>query len=288
MNVLLALAAGLIAGLAIFIPIGHFYRVYAQISPLRGSHDYAHESAKVLAEDWNLYQSSKHKEEFWGSFSPVGLADRPMRNNLIAAADNIIDSYRGSNDTRLSDFDWSRARLCLRYALQIDPSDSKVKGKLALCEGYLNLSQNPRKPKAALSIDDFRQAASYLPRLPDPHLGLARLYIYAYQNVGEAMAEFQQAQRLGFQLGPREAAQEADGYMYRSEFDLSRARKAASKNKEEAEKWLQMSQDDMENARKLYEPLVGFANVNANIERVYQDRTEQIKLEQQVIANGGH
>jgi hypothetical protein len=27
-------------------------------------------------------------------------------------------------------------------------------------------------------------------------------------------------------------------------------------------------------------PLVGFANVNANLEQVYQDRSEQIKLEE--------
>ena len=60
------------------------------------------------------------------------------------------------------------------------PTDSKIKGKLALTDGYVNLIQveaaapkvrnspNPRLPKASVSIDAFRQAASYLPKSPDP------------------------------------------------------------------------------------------------------------------------
>jgi hypothetical protein len=139
--------------------------------------------------------------------------------------------------------------------------------------------QNPRPPKASLSISSFRQASSYQPNSPDPHLGLARLYIYGFHNVGEAMAEFQQAQRLGFQLGPREAAQQADGYLFRSEWELARARRAAPTDKHEAAKWLDMSRSDIDNARKLYEPLIGFANVTANLDQVYQDRSELARLE---------
>src|SRR6202012_3679128 len=105
------------------------------------------------------------------------------------------------------------------------------------------------------------------PRSPDPHLGLARVYVYAFHNIGEAMAETQQAQRLGFQGGPRESAQQADGYLYRAEWELGRARQAANTNKDEAEKWLQMSRADTESARKLYEPLVGFSNVSTNLEQ---------------------
>jgi hypothetical protein len=147
-----------------------------------------------------------------------------------------------------------------------------------LCDGYFNLAQNPHPPKASLSIDSFRQAASYLPRSPDPHLGLARLYIYAFHNVGEALAEFQQAQRLGFTLGAREMAQQADGFLYRSEWELSHARRVAAKDQEEAGKWLEMARQDIEKSRKLYEPLLGFANVSASLEQVYTDRNEQIQL----------
>jgi hypothetical protein len=97
------------------------------------------------------------------------------------------------------------------------------------------------------------------------------------------MAEFQQAQRLGFLLGPREAAEQADGYLYRSEWELSRARGAASSDKDEATRWLQMSRADIENARKLYEPLVGFANVSASLEQAHKYRVELNRLEAESV-----
>jgi tetratricopeptide (TPR) repeat protein len=202
-----------------------------------------------------------------------------LRDNLMTAGDNILDGYRTSSDTRLSDFDWSRARMCLQHALEIDPSDTKIKGKLALAEGYLNMVQYPRPPKVNLSISNFRQSASYLPKSPDPHLGLARLYVYSFRNIGEALPEFQQAQRLGYQLGPRENTQEADGFLYRSQYELGKARRAVRSNPEEASKWIEMSKVDADRARSLYEPLVGYSNVSANLELLYQDRAEQERLE---------
>jgi serine/threonine-protein kinase len=279
-NLVIALIAGIAAGLLVFIPLGYYFRLYNEMAPLRAVRDYSHDAPGQIDSDWTLYQDLKTRTEFLGHLSPLAFVEGRVRSNLLNAADSIIDGYRASAITRPSDFDWARARKCLSHALQIDPNDTKAKGKLALTQGYLNFIQNPRPPKASLSIDSFRQAASYLPRSPDPHLALARLYVYAFRNIGEADAEFQQAEQLGFHLGPREQSQKADGYMYRSEFELARARRAAPKNRDEAEKWLQMSRDDIENARKLYEPLVGFANVSANLEQLYQDRSEQIKLEE--------
>jgi serine/threonine protein kinase len=279
----IALVAGLVLGFCVLMPVAYFWRLEAATAPLRGNHDYAHDSIQTMVADWTLYKTLKQRNSMMGPFSPVAWAENSLHKNLIAAGDNIIDGYRASSDTRLSDFDWARARACLRYALQIEPNDSSTKGKLALAEGYANMVQNPRPPRASLSIDDFRQAASYLPKSPDPHLGLARLYVYAFRNIGEAMPEFQQAEKLGYQLGPREATEQADGYLFRSEWALSRARRAGNANKEEAEKWLDMAKSDAERARALYEPLVGYANVSANLEQVYQDRAEQIKLEQQAL-----
>jgi hypothetical protein len=42
-----------------------------------------------------------------------------------------------------------------------------------------------------------------------------------------------------------------------------------------------MCDTDIENARKLYEPLVGFSNVSTNLEQL-----EQIKLEQASLESG--
>ena len=56
---------------------------------------------------------------------------------------------------------------------------------------------------------NFEEAVALAPRSADPHLGLARIYIYAFHNVGKAIAEMQEAQRLGFQPGPREMEEQA-------------------------------------------------------------------------------
>ena len=278
-NLAVALLAGILAGLLLFMPVAYIYRMRSALEPLRSIRDYAHDPAQTLASDWGLYQDLKRRNAFLGELSPVLWAEDSLRSNLLAAADNIIDGYRNSSDVHPSDFDWARARLCLVHALEIEPANTKAKGKLALCDGYISLIQNPDPPRASLSITSFRRSASYLPKSPDPHLGLARVYVYAFHNIGEAMPEFQQAQRLGYQLGPREIAEQADGYLYRSDWELKRARRAGSANKEQAEKWLQMASTDVERARRLYEPLVGFANVSTNLEQVYEDRSEQIKLE---------
>jgi tRNA A-37 threonylcarbamoyl transferase component Bud32 len=278
-NMAIAALAGILAGLLILLPVVCFYRIEKATEPLRSKRDYAHDnSAEIVNADWALYQSLKGKNSLLGPFSPVVWAETSFRYDLVEAGDNILDAYRTSSDTKLSDFDWSRARLCLRHALEIDPSDTKVKGKLAIVEGYSNMVQYPRPPRASLSIDSFRQAASYLPKSPDPHLGLARLYVYAFRNIGEALPEFQQAERLGYQLGPREQTEEADGYLYRSEWELVQARKAISDDHEERDKWLEMYQVDADRARKLYEPLVGYSNVSANLQQIYQDKAEQARI----------
>ena len=292
-NVAVALLAGMVAGLMVFVPIVYYLRVYNEVAPLRSTRDYAHEEANQIDPDWELYQGLKKRTEFMGFFSPLNLAESRLKSNLATAADTIIDGYRSSAITNPAEFDWARARKCLRYALQINPTDNKLKAKLALTDGYVNLIQveaaaprvrnnpNPKLPKASLSIESFRQAASYLPKWPDPHLGLARLNVYVYHNIGEADAEFQQAEQLGYHLGPREQLQRADGYMFRSQYELAQARRAASRNKDGAERWLQMCRDDIDNARKIYEPLVGFSNVSTDLEQLDQIKLEQASLETQ-------
>ena len=292
-NVAIALLAGVMAGLVVFVPLVYYLRVYTEVTPLRSVRDYAHESPTAIDTDWELFQELKKRTQFMGVLSPLNLAEGRLKSNLTNAADTIIDGYRASAITNPGDFDWARARKCLKYALQIDPTDNTLKGKLALTDGYVNLvlaeaaaakarnNPNPRLPKASLSIDSFRQAASYLPKSPDPHLGLARLNVYCYHNIGEADAEFQQAEQLGYHLGPREQVQKADGYMFRSQYELAKAKRAAAKNHDEAEKWLQMCRDDIDNARKLYEPLVGFSNVTTDLEQLDEIKVEQASLETQ-------
>jgi hypothetical protein len=105
--------------------------------------------------------------------------------------------------------------------------------------------------------------------LPDPHLGLARVYVYGLHNAGQAVAEFHAAERLGFRPGPREAEQQADAYLYRAEREMAAWQRVSSKATEA--RYLTLAQHDFERARNLYEPIAGFSNVSQNLKRLNQD-----------------
>ncbi len=277
-NIAIASLAGVLVGLLLFIPIGYYYRFRSLAGKLEGPRDYAHESLQYVRGDWSLYQQIVERNKFLRKLSPALALRGPMRTNLLAGADNILESFRNSSDAQLGDFDWVKARQCLRYALEIEPSDLKAKGELALCNGYLKLRENTRGAKAALSIDDFRQAGSYLPRLPDAHLGLARVYVYTFHNIGQALAEFHQAEQLGYKLGPRETEEKADGYLFRAQWAITKAKRLPLSNTEQRSQWLDLAHDDAERARRLYAPLAGFSNVNASLEQLGENRAEQAEL----------
>ncbi len=278
-NLAIALVGGILAGLLLFVPFSYWYRLRTAAAPLHLRKDYAHEQAQTISSDWSLFQDLKRRYRLGLRFPPENSLQSSVRGNLSGAAENIIENFRNNSDSVLSDFDWSKARLCLVYALEIDPGDPKLRSELALCDGYLNLIRNPNPPKASLSIDNFRMAESFQPRSADPHLALARVYVYAFHNIGEAAAEFHEAEQLGYRLGPREAVQEGDGYLYRARWAFERARRLPENDREHIAKWLQIAHDDLERARSLYEPIVGFSGVNADLQRLDQLQAEQIRLQ---------
>ncbi len=282
-NFAIALLGGILAGLLLFMPFSYWYRLRTAAVPLEGRKDYAHAQLSELSSDWNLFQDLKRRYPLGFQFAPANTLGPTLRANFAAAAENIIDNFRNSSDTRLSDFDWAKARFCLVRALEIDATDPKLRGELALCDGYVNLIRNAKPPKASLSIDDFRQAESFLPRSADPHLALARMYIYAFHNIGEASAEFHEAEQLGYRLGPREAEQEADGYLFRAQEAMMRARQYAASDREEVDKWLRLAREDIERARNLYEPIAGFSNVNSSLLILDRMRAEQIRLQAALV-----
>jgi len=276
----IALLAGILVGLLVFIPLAYHYRLTSSAASLRAPKDYAHHDLKSLNSDWRLYNELK-TGNYLGLWSPGESLDAAMHEHLVNAADDILESFRHSTDQQLSDFDWTKARLCLEDAREIQPADSKTKGELALIIGYLDLAQKP--PQTARAIDSFHKAEWYSPRLPDPHLGLARIYVYEFHNVGRAVAELHQANQLGYKLGPREIEQQADGYLFRAEFELGRAKRTPSSARQDRSKWLQLAHDDMERARNLYEPIAGYSNVSTNLEQLHQDRDEQAKLQMENV-----
>jgi hypothetical protein len=127
---------------------------------------------------------------------------------------------------------------------------------------------------------NFTEAAALMPRAVDPHLGLVRIYVYYVKNVGNAIAELHEAQRLGFQRGPREAEQEADGYRFRANAELSDAEKYRGKSRAMEERYLRLAQRDLARARELYEPIIGFSNVKVALHQVEDEDLERRQLDE--------
>jgi serine/threonine protein kinase len=279
-GVLWALLAGLIIGALFLMPALYLYRFHEASRPLRETADDSSRGLPEIEADWNLYTHLVRQYNYLGRFSPASSLAPALRARLLAAADEVIDAYRNSSNPSIRDFHWSKARQCLAHVLQMTPGDREARAKLALCDGYLNLIQNPKLPKAAGSEASFRQAASLLPRSPDAHLGLAYLYTYSFRSVGRALGEFAEAERWGHRSGPREQEQKGDGYLFRAQYALRQAQRAMKGSKEEEQRWLRQARADIERARNLYEPLSGFSAVNVSLEQLDRDSGTQQKLQE--------
>lgn len=285
LSILVALCWGLLAGLVVCVPAGYLYRFWHQSSSLRGKLDYTRLSVAGINADWNLFQQLQQQNAFLGEFSPANRLRSPLGSSLLDAADDVIERYRNNSNPAITDFDWQRAGVCLRHALELDGGDRTAQGKLALCNGYLNLvransaqpAERPALVQAAQA--NFEESVSLIPRAPDAHLGLARIYVYSLKNVGQAIAELHQAERLGFQLGPREMEQQADGYRLRADAELREARRYRETSRAMAGRYLRMAQRDYERARQLYEPILGFSNVNAALSQVDDDDRSRQQLD---------
>jgi serine/threonine protein kinase len=277
LSILSALFWGLLAGLLVFIPAGYYYTFRNQSALLREKMDFGRETVAQINVNWDLYRRLEKQNRFLGDFSPVRSLYDPLRSNLLAAADEIIDRYRTSSDPTIQDFDWQKGQLCLHHLVDLGERDKSIRGKLALCTGYVALlhgqaeAPGQRTQWTDKARASFTEAADLLPRAPDPHLALARISVYESKNVGKAMAEFHEAQRLGYQLGPREMEEEADGYRIRASQELSEARNYRKSSRELEERYLRLARRDFDRARQLYEPIAGFSNVSVALRQVDDD-----------------
>ena len=270
-----AVVVGALLGALIYIEAAYAYRFWVESKPIREYRDYTRRTTADVNADWELYKHLHQRNFPLGRFSPVSWLNPRLRSSYLAAADDVIDRYRNSSNPSLDGFDWRKAQACLQHAAELDGSDSAVPGKLAVANAYVMLLQSPLTDQTASRAKaSFEQAAADIPRSPDPHLGLARLYVYYFRNVGRTVAEFSDAERLGFKLGPREFEQQADGYLLRAEQALQQAQRAKLP-RPDAARYLGLAQSDLERARNFYEPIAGFSHVSSSLDRLYRDRTRQ-------------
>ncbi|HLK19097.1 MAG TPA: serine/threonine-protein kinase, partial [Bryobacteraceae bacterium] len=258
MSVLVALCWGLLAGLMVCVPAGYYYRFWRESAPLRANPDFTRLNIAGINTQWALFQKLDHRHSFLGELSPAKRLTSSVHASLLRAADDVIERYRNNSDPAIEDFDWQKAAVCLHHILEIDPNDHGAQGRLALVDGYLKLVQaNSAPPESHKALAEgaqarFQEAASLMPRAVDPHLALARIYVYSLQNVGKAIAELHEAERLGFKSGPREMEEEADGYRFRANSELLAARAFRGTSRDAEQRYLRLAQRDYDRARRLY------------------------------------
>jgi len=273
-----ALLAGVLAGLLLFVPVAYYLRQLEMNRALGQRKDYVRLPASALATDWQRYKTIAHGNSRWSDLFPSRSGESAFHNNLLASADNVVSGLplNGGDPLRVN---WTRVRLCLLYALEIDPNQPRALGELHLANGYLILQGKRQAGTQDAALREFRRAQALLPRSPVPHLGLAHIYVYSLHNVGAARTEFHHAQTLGLRLGPREQQQEADALLYRAETELDQAKRTPTRARREATVWLRRAQNDFQDARILYTAIGNSAHATTRLSRIDQAQNEQQKLE---------
>jgi len=173
-----------------------------------------------LDDAWARYQGVAK-----GAHMPFMLrgARNALKSRLVASADDIISEYRNHDSPSVYEPQWIYARNQLARALELDPDDNGIKGRLRLCEGHIErinasgLRGRDRQKKLNSAITKFDEAGHLLKHSPDPDLGLARIYIYELNDVEKGEEALKHAAHDGHPMGKRELSQLADGYRRRAD-----------------------------------------------------------------------
>ncbi len=230
-----------------------------------------------LDQAWTQYQFLNERAHLpvflWG-------AERALKKRLVAAADETISEYRNSDAPSVYEPQWVEARNNLARALELDPDDNGIKGRLRLCEAHIDridsngLRNAARQKRLNVAVNKFDEAADLLKRSPDPYLGLASLYIYDFSDVDKAEEALNKAAHYGHPIGNRETAQLADGYRRRADRMWRQSRGFTQLPSEERD-YLDKANQDYIHAQDLYERAGLFGDASRN-------RLQAIQGEQRV------
>jgi eukaryotic-like serine/threonine-protein kinase len=209
-----------------------------------------------LDEVWDQYSVLAQRSSL--SFGTIAL-ERSLRERTIVLTDRVIANYRTSLPT-VRERQWQLARTALTRAIAIDPSDRRLRAALRYCEGHLHrINGEAAKARKELvnaqrelseAVSSFREAAELRPGWPDPFLGLARTFIYGFEDLERGADAVEQARHNGYADTGSESAQLGDGYRVRG-LALERGARQLSGMPQERE-YLLRSADAYRQALTLY------------------------------------
>jgi tetratricopeptide (TPR) repeat protein len=223
---------------------------------------------------------------------PLFPARNSLRERYAAEADRVLTDYReASESTPVYLSDWQRANRALTAAIGFAPEDKTLRGKSKVVLGYINLfNRDPATKKAAPLLrtarEDFEEARALLPHSPDPHLGLAQIYMHD-GDLEQAESELNEAQRNGFTPRRREQKDLADTYRRRGERFLATAER--SRDVGQKQDALQKADSDLSHALTLYNAIAPMPYGAEMAERVLNEREQaQRTLEaSRLVSDGG-
>jgi hypothetical protein len=228
------------------------------------------ERLKDYDQAWTQYQGLLKR-----SYLPTLLSGprSALKDRLVRSADRVISEYRDIESNIVKESDWQRTRVILARALELDPGEKQIRGRLRLAEGHIsrinaggsNQGQSWNNAKAY-----FEEAKELMRNSPDPHLGLARLYIYAFQDTEKAEKELSDAERKGYRPGKREKFYLADGY--RMQGDRWRSEAARASGQPEEGEYLQRADESYARAEDYYDQAVPFGNSSAMLRHTHLSR----------------
>jgi eukaryotic-like serine/threonine-protein kinase len=228
--------------------------------------DLSSEKQQNLDAAWRQYQKLSSRSHF-----PVSLwaARSELQKHLVADADSTIVKFGAPDAPPVSESDWTHARDDLSRAIELDPGDKTLHGKIRLVDGHLarlrgNAEQDPRLIEDARQ--DFQAASLSLKRSPDPWLGLAPLYIYSLHDLTHGEAAIRQADHLGHANGKRETAELADICHFRAQRTITLGDHASTRS--EALRYYRLAAPDLARARRLYESILPWDGIAASLQQV--------------------
>ena len=272
--------AGLALAIILFAIFFNEYSAWSKGSAL--AREIESEKLTDMEAAWQRYQTVSSQ-----SFLPVLLRSprNAIQGRLMVAADRVIRDYRDQSAT-VSEGDWLRAQSSLARALELDPGDKEIRGKMYLCDAHVNRIRGTARSSTKLlneARSKFEQAHELMSRSPDPYLGLARMYVYALKDVDRAEEMLEEASKRGHDMGRREKAQLADGYRERAERLLREADRSTGRPEEKD--FLERSSKDFEKAENLYRDIVPYGGSTANLRKVLEFR-EHVKLRLEIVREG--
>jgi serine/threonine protein kinase len=222
------------------------------------------------------YQSLAKRSLF---LFPLYSARNSLRDRYVAEADRVLADYReASESTPVFPQDWQRAADSLKGALAISPGDKTIQGKADLVNAYQSLGHRDRRrrldPDYRRARADFEEARQLLPHSPDPHLGLAMLYMHD-GDLDKAQRELDESRRNGFIPGRRELRALGDTFKKRGERWMMAGQRAHDVNA--MKDAIQHAEQDFGQAQALYNQIAPDFNGAELAETVSLEKDEAAK-----------